>query len=76
MSILRCLLLVLFLAILTCGLFNLIFWATGHYFGPFYNSSSDQDRNAEIWFFSNLGLIVFSIVLGILLYRRHLRKIP
>ncbi|WP_338526060.1 hypothetical protein NUH87_11755 [Pseudomonas batumici] len=76
MNVLKCVLWILFLVIVTCGLFNVIFWATGYYFGPFYESDADQNRNVAIWLFGNLGLIVFSVVLGTLLYRRHLRKMP
>jgi hypothetical protein len=59
---------------LAVGTFNLIFVAVSDYFGPFYEGDADQSRNFAIWLLGNAGVGLFSVVMGVVLYRRYLRR--
>jgi hypothetical protein len=59
---------------LAVGAFNLLFVAVPDYFGPFYESEADQRRNFAIWLLGNAGVGMLSIVMGVVLYRRYLRR--
>ena len=61
---------------LAVGAFNLIFVAVSDYFGPFYEGDADQSRNFSIWLLGNVGVGLFSVVMGVVLYRRYLRRAP
>ncbi|WLG48933.1 hypothetical protein [Pseudomonas sp. FP1742] len=67
-------LLIILIVALAIGAFNLIFVAVSGYFGPFYESEADQSRNFAIWLLGNAGVGLLSIVMGVVLYRRYLRR--
>jgi len=74
MKIVKGALFVILMVALAIGAFNLLFVAVSGYFGPFYESDADQRRNFAIWLLGNAGVGMLSIVMGIVLYRRYLRK--
>jgi hypothetical protein len=74
MKIVKGALFVILIVALAVGAFNLIFVAVSDYFGPFYEGDTDQSRNFAIWFLGNLGVGVLSVVMGVVLYRRYLRR--
>ncbi|WLG47013.1 hypothetical protein [Pseudomonas sp. FP1740] len=65
---------VILIVALAIGAFNLIFMAVSGYFGPFYKSEADQSRNFAIWLLGNAGVGLLSVVMGVVLYRRYLRR--
>jgi hypothetical protein len=74
MKIVKGALFVILIVALAVGAFNLIFVAVSDYFGPFYESEADQRRNFAIWLLGNAGVGMLSIVMGVVLYRRYLRR--
>ena len=65
---------VILIVALSVGAFNLIFVAVSSFFGPFYEGDVDQSRNFAIWLLGNAGIGLLSVVTGVVLYRRYLRK--
>ena len=74
MKMVKGILFVILIVALAVGAFNLIFVAVSGYFGPFYEGDADQSRNFAIWLLGNLGVGVLSVVMGVALYRRYLRR--
>ena len=74
MKIVKGVLLVILIVALAVGAFNLIFVAVSSYFGPFYEGDADQSRNFAIWLLGNVGVGLFSIITGAVLYRRYLHR--
>jgi hypothetical protein len=65
---------VILVVALAVGAFNLIFVAVSGYFGPFYEGDAEQSRNFAIWLLGNVGVGGLSVIIGIVLYRRYLRR--
>lgn len=76
MKIVKGALFVILVVALAVGTFNLIFVAVSGYFGPFYESEADQSRNFAIWLLGNAGVGLLSVFMGVVLYRRYLRRAP
>jgi len=74
MKIVKGTLFVILVVALAVGAFNLIFVAVSGYFEPFYESEADQSRNFAIWLLGNAGVGLLSAVMGVVLYRRYLRR--
>jgi len=74
MKIVKGALFVILVVALAVGTFNLIFVAVSGYFGPFYESEADQSRNFAIWLLGNAGVGLLSVFMGVVLYRRYLRR--
>lgn len=74
MKIVKGILFVILVVASAIGAFNLIFVAVSSYFGPFYEGDADQSRNFAIWLLGNVGVGLLSVVMGVVLYRRYLRK--
>ena len=74
MKIVKGALFVILMVALAVGAFNLLFGAVSDYFGPFYESEADQRRNFAILLLGNAGVGMLSIVMGVVLYRRYLRR--
>jgi len=76
MKIVKGTLFVILIVALAIGAFNLIFVAVSSYFWPFYEGDADQSRNFAIWLLGNVGVGLLSVVMGVVLYRRYLRRAP
>lgn len=74
MKIVKGILFVFLVVASAIGAFNLIFVAVSSYFGPFYEGDADQSRNFAIWLLGNVGVGLLSVVMGVVLYRRYLRR--
>lgn len=74
MKMIKGTLFVILIVALAVGAFNLIFVAVSGYFGPFYEGDAEQSRNFAIWLLGNVGVGLLSVVIGVVLYRRYLRR--
>lgn len=74
MKMIKGTLFVILIVALAVGAFNLIFVAVSGYFGPFYEGDAEQSRNFAIWLLGNVGVGLLSVVMGVVLYRRYLRR--
>lgn len=74
MNLVKGTLFVILIIALAVGAFNLIFVAVSGYFGLFYEGDAEQSRNFAFWLLGNVGVGVFSVVIGVVLYRRYMRR--
>jgi len=74
MSIVKGTLFVILVVVLAVVAFNGVFVAASVYFGPFYEGDGEQSRNFGIWLLGNVVVIVVSAVVGVVSYRRRLRR--
>jgi uncharacterized membrane protein len=74
MSIVKGTLFVILVVVLAVVAFNGVFVAASVYFGPFYEGDGEQSRNFGIWLLWNVVVIVVSAVVGVVSYRRRLRR--
>ena len=58
----------------TVGVFNGVVGAVSAYFGPFYEGDAQQSRNFGIWLLGNGVVVVASAFVGVVWYRRYLRR--
>ncbi|ETK20316.1 membrane protein [Pseudomonas sp. FH4] len=58
----------------TVGVFNGVVVAVSAYFGPFYEGDAQQSRNFGIWLLGNGVVVVASAFVGVVWYRRYLRR--
>lgn len=58
----------------TVGVFNGVVVAVSAYFGPFYKGDAQQSRNFGIWLLGNGVVVVASAFVGVVWYRRYLRR--
>lgn len=56
------------------GVFNGVVVAVSAYFGPFYEGDAQQSRNFGIWLLGNGVVVVASAFVGVVWYRRYLRR--